>query len=503
MQILKITSRSVTVELINDYPYFNDKEYDVFLNSNHIGANDKNVFTISDLTPNTDYELKILDKVVNFKTKVESLCLNVKDFHALADGVSDDTVKIQAAIMCCPKDGCVIIPKGTYLVTSLYLKSDMTLYMEDGAKLIASTKRDDFPVHPGNPEKYNFGVWEGSEVNNFWSIINGINIENVTVVGGEIDCQAEQGDWYHRHRYLNIAWRGHAIFFNRCKNIDFINTYVHNTQSWAIHPYFCENVSFLNIAVENKPSMPTTDGIDPDCSKNVVIKGCYFNVGDDCIAIKSGTIELAKKYRTPCENLIISNNSMKSGHGGVVFGSESSGGIINVLVNKCIFKDTDRGLRIKTRRGRGNIGTIDNVSFENILMDGVLTPFVINMFYNMGPPGGHEEYAWTLVPQPVDERTPVLGNFKFKDMECLNCHYAASVIYGLPEMPIKSVEFENVKFTYADDVEEGYAAMIEKNILMYKWGIFALNCDKIELKNVTFDGNVGDELVEIKNKQIW
>ncbi|MBQ3253821.1 MAG: glycoside hydrolase family 28 protein [Acholeplasmatales bacterium] len=497
MKILSLTSRTITLELQNSNPYYYVCEYDVYLNNEFILKNNKNIITIYNLTPCTMYEISILDFKLNFKTKEESACLNVKDFHAIGDGISDDTVKIQAAIMCCPKNGTVYIPKGIYLVSSLFLKSDMMLYLDKDAKLLAKTNRLDYPIFPGLVDGYNFGVWEGSEVNNFSSIINGINVNNVVVAGeGEIDSQAEAGDWYINHRVMNIAWRGHAIFFNRSSDISIIGIYVHNTQSWAIHPYFTNNIEFINVRITNEKSMPTTDGIDPDCCDNVKIMGCYFNVGDDCIAIKSGTIDLAKKYRKPCNNLYISNNLMASGHGGVVFGSESSGGITNVVVNKCIFKGTDRGLRIKTRRGRGNIGTIDNVSFENILMDNVKTPFVINMYYNMGPKGGHEEYVWTTKKLPVDENTPVLGSFKFNNMKCIDVEYAAGVFLGLPEMPIKSIELNNISFDYKNDAEEGYPVMIEHNFKMCKKGIYAFNVDKIIMNNVDFNGNSGKILEE-------
>ena len=496
MKILKLTSRSITIVMNSNNPYYHDNEFDIYLNDSLYRHENKNVFSIFDLQPNTSYRLKANNIEIEFKTLCEAACLNVKDFNAVGDGVSDDTVKIQSAIMCCPKNGCVYIPKGVYLVSSLYLKSDMMLYFESGAKLLAKTNRMDYPIHPGLVDNYNFGVWEGSEVNNFASIINGVSIENTTICGeGEIDSQAENGDWYHNHREMNIAWRGHSLFFNRCKNIDVIGTYVHNTQSWAIHPYFTENISFINVFIKNSPSMPTTDGIDPDSCDHVNIIGCKFDVGDDCIAIKSGTIDLAKKYRKPCSNLFISNNLMMQGHGGVVFGSESSGGINNVCVEKCLFIDTDRGLRIKTRRGRGNIGSIDNVSFDNIIMRGVKAPFVINMYYNMGPKGGHTEYVWTTKPLPVDERTPIIGSFKFTNMKCYDVEYAAGVFLGLPEAKIKGLEFENIEFTFNKDCSEGYPVMIEHNFTMKNKGLYCFNVEEIKTTNVTFNGVDGDEII--------
>ena len=187
---------------------------------------------------------------------------------------------------------------------------------------------------------------------------------------------------------------------------------------------------------------------------------------------------------------------MEQGHGGVVFGSESSGGVENVIVEKCIFKNTDRGLRIKTRRGRGNIGGINNVSFDNIIMDSVKTPFVINMYYNMGPAGGHTEYVWTTKKLSVDDRTPIIGKFKFSNMKCTNVEYAAGVFLGLPESKIEGLEFENVSFSYNNGCEEGYPVMIEHNFTMKNIGLYCFNVENVSVKNVEFNGNIGDNIIE-------
>lgn len=497
MKILKLTSRTISVELDTNNPYHYDTNYDVYLNDNLLFSDNRNVITIYDLSPNTKYLLKILNNEISFTTLKETLCLNVKDFNAIGDGIIDDTMKIQAAIMCAPKNSTVYIPAGSYLISSLFLKSDIMLYLEKDAELIAKTDRADFPILPGLISEYNYGVWEGSEVSNFASMINCINVENVIVTGqGAINCRAKEGDWYINHRVMNIAWRGHAIFTNRSTNIDFIGLNIYDTFSWAVHPYFSNNVNFINLYIKNDGSMPTTDGIDPDCCDGVNILGCKFDVGDDCIAIKSGTIDLAKKYRKPCSNLVIRNNLMLAGHGGVVFGSESSGGINNVIVEKCLFLSTDRGLRIKTRRGRGNIGTIDNVVFNNILMEGVKTPFVINMYYNMGPAGGHTEYVWTTKKLPKDDNTPVIGKLKFSNMKCDYIEYAAGVFLGLPESKIEGLEFENVEFTYNKDCNEGYPVMIEHNFSMKNKGLYCFNVCKVITNNVKFIGVDGKEIIE-------
>ena len=495
MKILEITSRTVSIEMSTNKAYFFDNDFDIFINNKFYRKEKRNIFTIFNLMPDTIYEIKINNELHIITTLSESCCLHIKDFHAIGDGIIDDTAKIQAAIMCAPKNACVYIDKGSYLVTSLFLKSDITIYFESGSKLIAKTNRTDFPIFPGCVDGYNYGVWEGSEVDNFASIINVINCENVKICGeGEIDSNALNGDWYVNHRVKNIAWRGHAIFTNRSNNISVIGLYVHDTQSWAIHPYFTSNLSFINLSIKNKASMPTTDGIDPDVCDDVKILGCVFDVGDDCIAIKSGTYELAKKYRRPCENIIIRNNHMVNGHGGVVFGSESSGGIKNVFVSQCLFEGIDRGLRIKTRRGRGNIGSIDNVDFDNIVMNNVKTPFVINMYYNMGPKGGHEEYVWTHKCLPVDEFTPVIGKLKFTNMICNGVEYAAGVFLGLPESQIEEVEFENVVFNYNNDCVAGYPVMIEHNFTLKNAGLYSFNVKSIITNNVKFNGVCGNEI---------
>lgn len=495
MKIITITSRSITIELDNSKPYFSPSPFKIYLNGELLREENKNVFSIFGLNPYTSYKIKINNEEIEVTTNSESNLIKLSSFNPYKDGIHDDTCKIQAAILCAVENSTVYIEEGTYLITSLFMKSGVTLYLEKGAKLIASTNRNDYPVLPGELNTYSLGCYEGTETEQFASIINFINVNNSSLIGeGEIDCQAEKADWYINHRVKRIAWRGHGIYTNRSKNILVCGIYLHSTPAWAVHPFMSEELTFLNMKIVNEPKMPTTDGIDPDTCNNVVIKGCEFDVGDDCIAIKSGTLPLAKKYRLPCKNIVISNNLMNQGHGGVVFGSESSGGIENVNVNKCLFVATDRGLRIKTRRGRGHIGIINNISFTNIEMRKVKTPFVVNMYYNMGPSDGHSEYVYTTKELPFDERTPVIGKFKFSNMKCYDVEYACGVFLGLKESPIEEIEFNNVEFDCNPSCEEGFPVMIEHNIKMKNIGLYCLNVKSIKTNNVIFNNIKGDKI---------
>ena len=491
MKILNISPMTITIELKNDKPYYYDKEYDVFLNDSFLFKDNRNVITIFNLSPNNKYKLKILDDEILFETLNVNKIINIKDY-TYHDGINDDTNNINNIIDKCEDDTLLYFDKGYYLITSLFLKNNITLYLNKDAILYGITDRNKYSYFK---KENKIGVWEGNYEDQFFSTINMINCNNINIIGeGEIYPNASNSDWYINHRIKNIAYRGHAIYSNNSNNINIIGIYIHDTQSWAIHPFKSNNINIYNIFIKNNPNMPTTDGIDPDMSKNMNIMGCIFDVGDDCIAIKSGTYNLALELNTPSSNIYIANNLMRSGHGGIVFGSESSAGINNIHVEKCIFENTDRGFRIKTRRGRGHIGIIDNIIFDNIIMNNVKTPFVINMYYNMGPKGGHDEYVWSTKYHEFNEYTPIIKDFKFSNIKCYNIEYAAGVFLGLPESKIGSLEFENIVFNYKDDANDGYPVMIEHNFKMKKNGIYAFNVENIITNNVIFIGNDGEEI---------
>ncbi len=497
MKILALTARSATFELEkNKSPYYSQSKYEIKLNGKAVRSDDRNVFSLFSLEPDAEYEAEADGEKVKFKTLKEECFFNVSDFHAYGDGVHDDTGAFNAAINCIPENSTLYVPKGTYYVKPLFLKSGITLYLEKGATLFACPDRSEYPVLPALECGRNLGTWQGEEADCFASLITAYNCKNISVIGeGVINCNALAGDWYRNHRVKRVAWRPRGVFFNRCQNVLMQGVTVQDTPSWNIHPYFCKDIKLLDLYLKNIPSMPTTDGIDPDCCDGVEIAGVKISVGDDCIAIKSGTIESAKKYRTPCKGVQIRNCLMCEGHGGVVFGSELSGGIEDVTVEKCIFDGTDRGLRIKTRRGRGRIGKCGDVTFSDIVMKNVKVPFVINMYYNMGDENGHTEYVSTTKKLPVDDRTPEVGSFVFKNMTCSGVEYAAGAFYGLPESPIKSVKFENVSFTFNKEAEAGFPDMREENEAVKNQGLDFRFVENVELENVNMTGQEGEEVL--------
>ena len=252
-------------------------------------------------------------------------------------------------------------------------------------------------------------TWEGEPADSFASLVTGINVENIKIIGqGIIDGNAQHCDWWVDAKTKRMAWRPNLVYFSHCEGIEMQGVTLRNSPSWTLHPFCSDNLRFIDLKISNPKDSPNTDGLDPDFCQHVDIIGVDFSVGDDCIAIKSGKYELAKQLKRASKDIRISNCRMQYGHGGIVLGSEMSGGIKDVHVSNCLFIQTDRGLRIKTRRGRGKDAIIKNVCFENIVMQNVKTPFVVNMFYFCDP-DGKSEYVWSKKRLPIDDRTPWLS----------------------------------------------------------------------------------------------
>ena len=503
IKTLFTSQTSACFEWQNDLPYYKEKEYKIYLNGKEALSSNTNIFSLFDLTPGTEYVITsdALDGEHRFSTKKESCAVNVRDFGAVGDGVHDDTQAIQSAINCLPKNGRLYFPKGTYFTAPLCLKSHITLDIPEGAIILATPDKSRFPVIPGkildmeNGEELHFGTWEGNAVSMHQAVIFAQHAEDISIVGrGIIDGNAPEAGWW-----IDVKSHPHGrprlMFFNRCDGVSVHGIHACNSASWQMHPYFSRNISFLDMFISAPKDSPNTDAIDPEACDVVNIIGCRFSVGDDCVAIKSGKIEIGSKFKQPANLHTIRNCLMEFGHGAVTLGSEMAGGVTNLTVNRCVFRETDRGLRIKTRRGRGKDAIIDGVVFENIRMEGVLTPIVINMWYNCCDPDRNSEYVWSRKALPVDERTPYLGKFTFRNMTCLDCEAAACYCDGLPEMPIKEIKVENILFTYSENAKPSRPAMREFMEEFCRVGMYFDNVSRLVVKNVKLEGVVGDELV--------
>lgn len=329
------------------------------------------------------------------KTSFPQRYFNIVDFGAKPDNEAEPCHEaINQAIITCNQSGggIVTVPKGTFYTGPITLKSHVNLHLEEGATLKFST--DQSLYFPAVITR-----WEGVDCYNARPLIYAHGETNFAITGrGTIDGQGSKdawwymkgrkGEWkegmlnqkegrdkllmyaetftpiYQRIMKPEDALRPQLINFYSCNTILIEDVTLLNSPFWVIHPIFCESLTVSGVTVFNRG--PNGDGCDPESCKNVLIENCLFDVGDDCIAIKSGRNADGRKWNIPSENIIVRNCQMKNGHGGVVIGSEISGGYRNLYVENCQMDSPllDRVIRIKTSTCRG--GVIENIYVRNI-----------------------------------------------------------------------------------------------------------------------------------------
>ena len=505
METLCVTARSCSVLLDPEGLYEAREKREMFLDGERLGEEYRSVCSLFDLEPDTDYTIESVTEsgdreTLTFHTKRETCTLNVRDFGAAGDGETDDTAMLQAAILCCPEGGRVLVPAGEYVTGPLFLKSYMTLEVSDGATLKLLTDRGKFPVLPGhtpadNPEgEILLGLFEGCAENGFAAALNGIGLTDVSVIGeGVIDGRAQEGDWWIRPKEVRIASRGNLLYTQRCKGMLVQGLTFMNSPSWNLHPSYSEDLDFIDIRVKAPWDSPNTDGFDPESCRRVRLLGAEISVGDDCIAIKSGKIGLGRKYKRACEDLEIGWCALLDGHGGVTVGSEMAGGVKRVRAHHCYLKGNDRALRIKTRRDRGRDGVIDGILFQNVRMDGVKIPLVINSFYFCDA-DGKTDRVQSRKKLPADETTPEIGTVCFEQVNARGCQACAAYVTGLPEKPMEHLILRSCRFDFDPEARPMVPAMALNVGECCRRGIIAQYVKKLTLTDVFLAGYEGESL---------
>jgi polygalacturonase len=411
-----------------------------------------------------------------------SSVFNPRLFGAQGDGRTLDTQAMQSAIESCSRrgGGTVFVPAGRYLVGTLFLQDHVTLHLEAGATLLGSQNPADYPVTSNR--------WEGAEQLTYAPLIAGNGLENIAIMGrGTIDGQGEF--WWSAYKHKTLAYpRPRLIGFSDCTNVLIEGVTCTNSPAWTVNPVRCENVNIRGLTIINPPNSPNTDGINPDSCRLVRISDCYVSVGDDCITIKAGAQHERDDLRAPCRDIAITNCVLLRGHGGIVIGSEMSGGVRNVVISNCVFIGTDRGIRMKSRRGRG--GTVEDVSVTNLIMDGVLCPFTMNLYYHCGGAQGDKTVA-DKNPLPPDEGTPVFRRIHISHVTAVDVKIAAGFLYGLAEMPLEDVSFTDVSVSLTGGADPEYPEMADDIPSMSQAGFFIRNASRIRLEHVEVSGQVG------------
>jgi polygalacturonase len=351
---------------------------------------------------------------------------NVRDFGASGDGVTLDTAALQKAFDDCGHagGGTVLLPEGTYLCAPLVIRNRTTLRLEKGAMLKASDDTSHYE-RPNEPGKFN-------------NFLTGKDLENVTIEGeGIIDGNGKK--WWipaeeARQKKSGFTLpRPNLIVLTRVTNLVVRGVTIQNSPKFHFVPTECENVLVEDATFLAPVRAPNTDAIDPSMCRNVTVTRCLIDVGDDNIAVKSGKKAPGREYAA--DTLTVTDCTFKHGHG-VSIGSETVGGVKDVVVRNCTFEDTDNGIRIKSDRKRG--GAVVNLLCENITMKNVAGAITLTSYYPKIPK--------TDEPQPVTSTTPAYSNITIRNLEATSTKDAGFIV-GLPESPIQNVLLENVRIT--------------------------------------------------------
>lgn len=386
----------------------------------------------------------------------------------------DDAAVIQAAIDRLASDGGgrVRLSGGRFRSGPLELKSGVELCLEAGAVLSFIPEFERYvPVR---------SRWEGVECWAMHPLVYAFGAERIALTGrGVLDgCGRPWWDAYRAARAegrkcpateverrlaaLNPEYprqpsggggrelqflRPPLVQFVSCTQVVLRDLTLTDSPFWNTHLVYCSDIEVTGVRFRNPYDGPNTDGLNLDSCARALVSGCEFDVGDDCLGLKSGAGEDGLRVGRPTEDVTIRDCVLQGGHGGVVVGSETAGGVRRVRVSSCSFLSTDRGLRIKTRRGRG--GTIEDLELSDCRMENVLCPVVVNCYYGCG--GREEEAAlFSLAPEAVAATTPAVRNIRIRRLQAEGCRAAAAFLVGLPERPVEELELEDCRFTLSE-----------------------------------------------------
>jgi exo-poly-alpha-galacturonosidase len=380
-------------------------------------------------------------------------CYAITDHGAVGDGATVNTKAIQAAIDKCAADGggVVVVPKGTFITGSIFLKQGVNLLVEKDGLLKGSVNSEDYQQVKTR--------WEGIEREFTAALLNAIDLNGVEVSGeGTIDGSGDQ--WVDRFKQQRqqsadgkrtgytptLPPRPRLICFQNCRKVRIADLSLRNQALWCLHILYCEDVVVENINIRARHDIPSSDGIDPDSSRRVLITKCDIDVNDDCISIKAGKDADGRRVNRPCEDIIIEKTRFGYGHGAVAIGSEVTGGIRNVEVRDCVVEDDNwEPIRFKSQPSRG--GVVENIIYRNIELKNTRQAFNFNMEWRMVPPIAPPAEVLTVVRNV--QLINITGTVK-----------AGGVIKGMKDSPITNVKFEGCKIT----AEKGLTLENVKNI---------------------------------------
>jgi len=407
---------------------------------------------------------------------------DITTFGAKADGSTLDTAAIARAIAACAKagGGRVLVPPGTFLTGAIHLKSNVELHVAEGATLKFDTSPYSYPLV--------FTRWEGMELMNYSPLIYACQEKNIGITGkGTLDGQGSEQAWWP----WKGPWRGTTAYgwkdgmqdqrqarkklfamaeaavpvkdrvFGEgsmlrppfiqpylCENVLIADVRVRNSPFWNIHPVLCRNITLRGVDIFGHG--PNNDGVDPESVDHMLIEDCSFDTGDDCIAVNSGRNADGRRLATPSQNILIRNCRMKEGHGGVVVGSQISGGARWVFAENCRMDSPDLWYAIRFKNNALRGGLLENFYYRDLDV-GRVGRAAITADFN------YEEGA----------NGPFIPQLKNVVVERLRVKHAVRVLdsQGLPQAPVNDITIRDCEFngvTQPSIVRHTRAVKLEK-----------------------------------------
>src|SRR5271157_292095 len=417
---------------------------------------------------------------------------SIDGFGAVGDGKTMNTAAIQALIDKVAKEGggALVVPNGTFLTGALFFKQGVNLFIEKGGTLKGSVEQNDYPqVHTR---------WEGIEQMWTSALLNFTDMTGVEVSGeGAVDGS---GDLWLQRSGFGRGGRGgrgapdaqgqppapppappagtrgaippgprfgrpRLICFQNCKRVRLSGLRLKEQAVWCLHILYSENVTVDTVDIRADHNIPSSDGIDIDSSKKVRVRNVDIDVNDDCISIKSGKDEEGLRINRPSENIIIEKSRFHYGHGGVAMGSETSGGIRNVITRDCV-ADADNWapIRFKTQPSRGNV--VENITYQNMVLKDTRVAFEFNM-------------EWRMVrPAPPAKVLPIVRNVTIRNVK--GTAKSVGMMHGLTGSPILNVKFVKCDIT----ADRGFRMENARNVDLSGLKITVKEGDPITRKNV-------------------
>ena len=411
---------------------------------------------------------------------------SIVDFGAKGDGEAKNTESFRLAIAACNDagGGTVLVPPGKWVTGAIHLKSNVNLHLDEGAEIHFSDDPEDYlPVV--------FTRCAGLELMNYSPLIYASHCENIAITGpgrlfghGKkwwrwVKPEAQTARRIYEEQVLKdippekricgtpeCAMRPQFINPIHCTNVLFEGfTIAGGGPFWTFDITYCDHVIVRGLTI-NTQGGPNNDGVNFDSTRNGLLEYCEINSEDDCCGLKSGLNEDGWRVGRPTENIVIRHvRGLASSTGGVVCGSEMSGGVRNIYVYDCEFLGNKRALWIKSNPSRG--GIVENIWFENIRLHNV-------QYYGLYIDANYGAY----MASKNGTAFPTFRNISYKDITVDGVQIPADIsnIYK----PIDGVTMENVTITGA----------MTNMLLNHIHGL--------TLKNVTCNG-LEDRTIAIKN----